>query len=571
MTTWAAWRRYRQLYDRAGRSLLVIGLLTAAGAAAVLPIPIFIQLALDDAIGEGRSGYLLMLGAGLIGVQLVGAAITVARRYVVAQRTKAATRELRAQAAAKLYDVSIDYHRHAEMSTLHDWMVQETARIDTMADVALSRFGPSLATSVALGGVLVYLNWVLFLLTMAVVPLIVVAHRLVMPRVREAVRAGRLGFRSFSDKVLFVLRTMDLTRRRAAESAELESMYERLTHVERVEFRSMYLNSFYNAVQNSLVATTAVVILVVGGTSVINGTLSIGELFAFYAGLALFRGPLSSTLTSLPELTAGLQSLVQVYEFLEEPDSRPYDGARQLDFTGRVSMQGVEFDYGTGPLVREADLELVPGRVSALVGPNGSGKSTIVGLLLGSYRPHRGTLTADGIPYDELDIRALRRSIGIVPQEPTIISGSISENIAYGVPTATPDEVERAARLAEAHAFISQLPNGYAEEITFDGLTLSGGQRQRIAIARALVARPRLLVLDEPTNHIDAEVFEVLLDRLAGLDDAPAVLLISHHPDIHRWADDLYRIQDGFLAWTGSGDPDRTRTAVREPWSNEAP
>jgi len=569
MTQWQAWRRYRELYAGARSSMLAIGLLTVAGALVVLPIPILIKLALDDAISEERAGYLLALGVGLAGLQVASAAISVVRRRIVTRQTKSATRQLRRAMSEKLYQVSIDYHRHTEISKLHDWTVNETNRIDAMADIALSRFGPSLAIAIALSGVLLVLNWFLYLITMSVVPLMVLVHRLMMPRVREATRDQRRSFRRFSDKVLFVLRTMDLTRRRAAEDRELESMSSRLGTLEHDDWRKGNLQTSYAAAQQTLVAVAAVFILVVGGTSVINGDLSIGDLFAFYAGLAMLRGPLTLTLTSLPELTAGAQSLVQVYEFLEDPDRRPYDGTVSIDFTGRVSMEGVAFDYGLGPLIRQADLELAPGRVSALVGLNGSGKSTIVSLILAAYRPGSGSLVADGVPYPDLDIRSLRRAIGVVPQEATIISGSIFENIAYGIEEPSMEQVQQAASLAAAHDFILELPDGYHTEITFDGLTLSGGQRQRIAIARALISRPRLLILDEPTNHIDAELFEELLDRLVTLDDAPAVLLISHHPDVKRWADDLYRIQDGFLTWVAPGAPDRTRVTSSDPATDE--
>lgn len=565
MTAWEAWTRYRTHYAGAGRSLLGIAALVVAGALLVLPIPIVIQQALDAAIPEGRRGYLLVLGIGLVLLQAASTVVIVIRKRVATRHTKAATRRLRQQLSEKLYDVSIDYHRRSEVSTLHDWVVQETSRVDAMADVALSVFAPSLAVAIGLSAVLIYLNWVLYLITISVVPLMVLTHRLVMPRLREAIRANRLGFRSFADKILFVLRTMDLTRRRAAEERELDELDVRLRHLEQVDWESSNLSTIYGSMQQTVVATAAALILVVGGISAINGALTVGELFAFYAGLALLRSPLTFTLTSIPDLTAGLQSLTQVYEFLEDPDRRPYDGASVIDFTGRVSLQGISFDYGQAPLIREANLELSPGRVSALVGRNGSGKSTVVSLILGTYRPKAGTVVADGVPYDDLDLKALRRHMGVVPQEPTIISGSVFENIAYGIAEPRMDDVVRAARLSAAHDFISALPHGYETEITFDGLTLSGGQRQRIAIARALVANPRLLILDEPTNHIDAELFEALLDRLVSVEGSPAVLLISHHPSIDRWADDLYRIQDGFLTWVGSGNPDRTRIVSRDP------
>lgn len=551
MTIWEAWHRYYRLYRRAGRSLALVSALTLVGAGVLLPIPLLIKLALDDAITQERTGLLFALGVALVGLQSASALIDVWRRRIVTNKTKAATARLRAALIDKLYSVSITYLRHAEIGTLHDWLVHETNRVDAMADTLLSRFIPAVATSLAVSAVLLTINWRLYVLMMSVVPVVFLFHRLLMPHVKEAARRQRGSFQRFSTHALFMLETMDLTRLKAAEQQESEVADRHLEDVRDADWKLVNLQTGYRSGQHTLIAISGIVILVFGGVAVVRGSLSLGELFAFYAGLALLRGPLTMMLTAVPQMITGTQALAQVYDFLEESDHRPYDGTQLVSFTGRVSLEGVAFDYGLGPLIRQADLELAPGRVTAMVGLNGSGKSTIVSLILGFYRPQTGTVVADGIPYADLDILALRRAIGVVPQEPIIISGTIAENIAYGVPTATSTDIIEVAELALAHGFISQLPEGYETQITHRGLTLSGGERQRIAIARALLTHPKLLVLDEPTNHIDAEIFEVMLDLLVSLPEAPAVLLISHHPNIHAWADDVYRIQDGFLVWEG--------------------
>ena len=250
----------------------------------------------------------------------------------------------------------------------------------------------------------------------------------------------------------------------------------------------------------------------------IDGRLTLGALFSFYAGVALLRSPLDQGVYAMPLVIGGEPSLARVEEFLAEADERPYDGTRRTDFAGGIGLHTVTFGYGDGNVLEDVSLTIRPGEVTALVGPNGAGKSTVVDLILGFYRPDSGHLSADGVRFDEIDLRHLRRSIGLVEQEPVMIDGTIAENLTYGMPELAVDDYHRAARLATADAFISQLPAGYDTVIGDAGLTLSGGQRQRLTIARALVRRPRLLILDEPTNHLDEKSLHEVFENLWALD-----------------------------------------------------
>ncbi|MFC1488445.1 ATP-binding cassette domain-containing protein [Thermodesulfobacteriota bacterium] len=186
-----------------------------------------------------------------------------------------------------------------------------------------------------------------------------------------------------------------------------------------------------------------------------------------------------------------------------------------------------------------------PNQMVALVGPNGAGKSTIVNLILGFYRPQEGGLFADDCPYVNMDIVHFRRQIGVVTQDPIIFSGTVLENITYGSPEANTDQVVRAAELAVAHEFILRLPEGYDTFVGGRGVLLSGGQRQRIAVARALLRRPQLLILDEPTHHLDKTGVYELMGNLKRLEQVPSILIISHDVDILDAADQSYYLKEG--------------------------
>jgi ABC-type bacteriocin/lantibiotic exporter with double-glycine peptidase domain len=199
-------------------------------------------------------------------------------------------------------------------------------------------------------------------------------------------------------------------------------------------------------------------------------------------------------------------------------------------------------------VLRGVSVAVDPGERLVIVGPNGAGKSTLVSLILGLYRPQRGSLFADDVPYDEIDMRVLRSSIGVVMQDPIVFSGSIRDNIAFGTPGLDDAAVRRAAELATASRFIDRMPEGLETQVGDEGVLLSGGQRQRLAIARALARRPALLILDEPTTYLDAASAGELMENLRRLDPAPAVLLVTHDPLITGYGDRAVELRDGRLA-----------------------
>jgi ABC-type bacteriocin/lantibiotic exporter with double-glycine peptidase domain len=196
-------------------------------------------------------------------------------------------------------------------------------------------------------------------------------------------------------------------------------------------------------------------------------------------------------------------------------------------------------------VLRIVNLTLEPKESVALIGPNGAGKSTLTHLILGFYRPQTGRVFIDEYPLEELDVTHLRRQIGVVTQQPIIFSGTIWENITYGTPQLSKAQVIKSAQLATAHEFIELLPEGYNTLVGENGMALSGGQRQRIAIARALLRKPNLLILDEPTNHMDLESVERLMLNLKFLEGAPTILIISHDFKIARKAQRIYFLEDG--------------------------
>ncbi|MGD2051229.1 MAG: ABC transporter ATP-binding protein, partial [Acidimicrobiia bacterium] len=518
------------------------------------PLPLIIKYALDEAIPSRSTSRILTVGAVLIAMELASGGITLLRRWLVIRETKQATRDIRHAMALKLHDVSIDYHRRHEVGLLHDRIVQQTQRVDSMTDLLLSTFFPTVLLAVGISAILIGINWLLALVTFTIVPLLSMNHRWLRPRVQRAVKDYQKGYAGFSAGVLFSLRSIELTRARGAEAQDVARQDAHLDALERKDARMTWLRGLYGTTQQTLLALSATLILVVGGVTYAGGHITLGDLFAYYAGLALLRGPLVTSFAAVPAIVEGRQALTHLFDLSNEEDRNPYQGTRTVDLTGRIEGHGITFGYGDEALLTGVDFALEPGVVTMVAGPNGSGKTSLVSLILGFYRPWEGTLTVDGVDYDEIDMPTLRRQIGVVSQEGVIVTGTVAENICYGFPDATGAEMRRAAHLATVDDFIDTLERGFDEPLTFDGKTLSGGQRQRIAIARALLRNPRLLILDEPTNHLDAGTLRRVLGNLTRLENSPAVLIISHHPRVVDHVDRLYRIDEGRVVL----EPNRT-------------
>jgi ABC-type bacteriocin/lantibiotic exporter with double-glycine peptidase domain len=274
--------------------------------------------------------------------------------------------------------------------------------------------------------------------------------------------------------------------------------------------------------------------------------VTIGGLLGFYAVLALLLRQLQLIGTSAQDVMLGLESIERIERFLALPSEEPYEGGtRTIGFAGSIALEDVTFGYGGEPVIRGMSLAFRSGERVAVVGPNGAGKSTLVSLVMGIHRPQSGRVLADGVAYEELDMRAFRRQVGVVLQDPVILPGSIRDNIAFGRPAATDDEVRAAAAAATAAAFIERLPARYETKVGDEGVGLSGGQRQRIAIARALLAEPALLLLDEPTTYLDDEAVPALMDNLERLPRAPTVVLVTHDPHAAAQADRVIELRDG--------------------------
>ncbi len=546
-----AWRFYARFYRSTYPWLLLSVLVSALQSLLVIPVALIVRFAFDTAIPAKDTSALMACGLALVLLNVLSMGANLSARYITLRTTKFAICELRGQLLDKLYQLSREYLTRHESSALHTLIVQDSERLDMMSNALIAQVLPSAMVSTLLVGVLFYLHPLLCVLALLVLPCVWLFSRRMGKSVRAQVQTFHRAYARFSEGVLFALQQIDLTRLQAAEPFERARQLRAHDQLRVVSARMAWQQLAYGVVQNIMLSTIGMCVLIVGGVLVAQAALSIGALLSFFLALTALTSQLGTVVSNVPLVIWWQESLLSLYRFMQSEAPLPYAGTRQIVFTGDVEFDRVSFGYAGEHLLCDVDLRLQRGEIVAIVGANGSGKSTLAHLLLGFYRPTRGEVRVDGVPLAELDLISLRRQIGTLVQDPVIFPATVRENITYGNPEAHPTDVERAARAALAHEFISQLPQGYETLVGEHGVLLSGGQRQRVALARAVLRRPPLLILDEPTNHLDADAVSELVGHLRTLDESPAILLISHAPEVAAVADRIYRLHDGCLTLNG--------------------
>lgn len=549
--SWQAWRHYFGYYRGFRLRLGLVSAVALFQATLLVPVALIVRNAFDRMIPAKDFHGLVLAGAGILGLYAFSHTLVLFTRYQTLKISKAAIQRFRDDLLRKVYALSRNYHTRADRQKLHTHIVQDTERLDVMTNAAITFLFPSALMSLALAAVLAYLNAWLFLLLLLVLPVLFLAGRFIGRKFRRHVKRFHEKFEGFSKGMHFILRMIDLTRTVSAEDREIERQSRVHEELRETSGRMAWIGTAYTATQNMLVVCGGLLILVVGGRSVIEQRISLGDLLAFYFGFGLLREHLRTVYNSVPDIVAGTESLGHLYRILHLEDELPYRGSRRVALQGNIRFDDVSFGYGAEPILKNVGLQILPGRTYALVGANGSGKSTLLNLVLGFYRPQSGRVFAEGLPYDDLDMAALRAQIGVVLQDPMLFPGTLRENIAYGMPEAGDAAVQAAAALANADGFIRALSQGYDSPLGENGVLLSGGQGQRIALARALLRRPSLLILDEPTNHLDALAVRALRDNLTAHFRHIAILVVSHDERMVEMSDEVFLMEEGRIVATG--------------------
>lgn len=543
-----AWKYFIKLFKGKYQALIWASFGSAAQALLIVPVVLLIKYSFDKVIPEKNLNLLIIIGIAIFFLRLINSLISIWLRNIHIRIINISVFRLRKDLIKKLYRFSRNFHTGHDQKILHTRIVQDTERLANMGTALISRIFPSLVISLALCAVLVFLNWKLLIIIMLMVPVLFLANQYIGKSVKKRVFVFQRAFESFSKGVFFVLKYMDLTVIQSNEANEIERQKKILRDLQDKTGKMAIIFTLNSQVQEILSGLIGIVIIILGGIAVATQKMTLGEFISFYVTANFLNKYINSLTTSIPEVIAGRESLFTLYQLANTQDFVPYQGLEKTGSISSVSLRSVSFGYTDQPVLENINLELTPKSTIAIFGPNSAGKTTIINLILGLYKPSKGSLFADGKPYDELDISRLRQSFGVVMQHPQLFSGTISENILYGIGEPGTGQMLKASEIALADNFIRKLPDGYETQIGEDGVLLSGGECQRLAIARALLRQPGILILDEPTNHLDAVVVKEIMVNLENLENRPAILLISHDMNVVNYAKKIYKLEKGELS-----------------------
>ena len=504
----------------------------------------------DDALRR----YALLIG----GVAIVRLVISVARRLVAGRVSLAIEFDLRNLIYVHLQSLELAFFDRQQTGQL-----MSRATVDLQAVRFFLGYGLVFITqsglTILLAAVAMFLiDPVLAALSLLPVPFVVVVATRYGRRSRPAQQEVQQRIAELTADVEENISGVRVVKAFAAEPRQLQRFDGSAQRVFDQSMIATRLRAFYNPFIGFLPSLGLAVILLLGGRQVVNGSLSLGDFTAFYAYLLLLIGPMRSLGIVLGLAQRATASGARLFEILDrEPGLVAPPGAPPLpEGRGRVELRDVTFEYETAPrpALRDIDLVVEAGTTVALVGATGSGKTTLVQLLARLYDVSEGAVLIDGADVRSVDLPSLRGAISVVDDDPFLFSASVADNIAYGRPDASRDEVERAAERAQAAGFIAELPDGYDTRIGERGLTLSGGQRQRIAIARALLSDPRILVLDDATSSVDASTEQAIKNALREVMAGRTTFVIAHRLSTIALADDIVVLEGGRIAARGTHD-----------------
>jgi ABC-type multidrug transport system fused ATPase/permease subunit len=557
--SWAQTRRRVAMLVRLarpypGRTTLALVTLVAFTLVALLP-PYLSKVAVDDGVLEGDLTVLTIVVVAFVGAGLAAFALSGLQTYFTGWVGERALADLRIRLFRHLQRLSLGFFERNRTGAIVSRITNDIEALDQLLTDGLSSLVQNGLVVIGTAAVLFFLDWRLALATLVVLPLMAGVTAWFRMRSNRAYRRVR-------ERLGLVTATLaeDISGMRVVQSFTREptsqTSFRGINDAYRsANYETVVLNGVYFPTVDVLSTLATAIVLGFGGALVLDGSVTVGTLFAFTLYLSNFFDPvqqLSQLYNTFLSATAALDRIIVVLD--EEPEVVDASDARQLPrIKGHVHFQHVGFGYGNLPEVLHGiDLDVPPGTTVALVGHTGAGKSTIAKLLARFYDPRRGRLTIDGHDLRQVTQSSLRRQLGIVPQEGFLFAGTVAENIAFGRPEARRDEIQKAGRAVGVDEFVDTLPHGYDTELGERGFRLSLGQRQLVAFARALLADPRILILDEATSSVDIGTERRIEQGLRRLLAGRTAFVIAHRLSTIQRADLIVVLDHGRIVEQGT-------------------
>jgi len=550
-------RRLLGYMGRFRRRSAMLLLVVLSNTAFNLVPPILFMMAIDRYIANLDLIGLALISAAFVAVSLLTFASQFSQRYLINWLGSRMEYDIRMDMFRHLQRLSLRYYARREVGGI---ISRVTNDVDKISELVTSGLVSAITDVVTLCGIVAIMLWMntrLSLITFTVIPMIVAFMVFWGRRVRTVYRRTRRTIASVSAKIeesVSGMREIQSFSREAATRREFERA--NISNMEANVEASRIMSAFWPAV-SVFSAVGNCLVLWFGGSAVMRGALTVGVLFGFMSYLNRFFWPIQDLSMFWNNVQSAMAAAERVFgimdtevEITEKPDAEELPRVE-----GRVAYEGVTFGYDPDhPVLRDIDLTIEPNATVALVGPTGAGKTTMINLLYRFYDPQRGRITVDGRDLRDLQLRSLRRQMAIVLQDPFLFSGTIRENIRYGNPDASDEEVVAVSKAVGAHEFIEALPAGYETDVRERGGRLSMGQRQLISLARALLAEPRILIMDEATSSIDAYTELIIKQALEKVLGNRTSIVIAHRLSTVRNADLIVVLDKGRIVERGRHD-----------------
>ena len=526
--------------------------LGAMGATVVIP---YLTGQVIDATRNGEREPIALLAGAIVIAGVLRLALSVTRRLVAGRVSLGVEADLRNRLYAHLQALELGFFDAQQTGQLMSRATVDLQAVRFFLGYGLVFLVQSALTIVLAAGAMVFLQPELAVLALLPVPFVVMVAQRYGRRARPALQAVQQRIAELTADVEENVSGVRVVKAFAAEPRQRDRFRASVARVFEQSMHATRMRAFYNPLIGFLPSIGLALVLLVGGRQVIDGRLTLGDFTAFYVYLLMLMAPMRQLGMALGQAQRATASGARLFELLDrQPQLSESAGAVALPAgDGRVELRRVTFTYPTAgaPALRDVDLAIEPGTTVALVGATGSGKSTLMQLLPRLYDVDSGSVLIDGADVRQVRLPSLRGAIALVTDDPFLFSATVHENIAYARPDARRADVRAAAERAQAHAFIEALPDGYETRIGERGLTLSGGQRQRLAIARALLADPRILVLDDATSSVDASTEQAIKVALREVMRGRTTLVIAHRLSTIALADDIVVLERGRVVARG--------------------
>jgi len=543
------WRNFVVPY----RELLIKGIVCfLVASTAGLAAPIVIKVLIDDALSNGNIKYLHIIIASILALYFIRGLFSFVHGHCMARAGNDMVAKTRHTMFCRLQLQDYAYFVNTPTGEIMSLFTNDLLLLQQAVTVGISDCIVESINLLAIMCIMIYFDWELALVTFVTIPFIILAIGHFNKKIAILGDRVEQTLAKVTDHVHHSLRSLNIIQSYVREEFEYKRFSGQIHNAASEYLKLQHLNAILIPLVEFLAALGLTIIIWFGGREVINGNLTIGGMFAFLIYIINLPAPIRKISEAFTKLKLGMVAWHRITSLNEQPRSI-VDGTICLKkIEGKVEFRNVAFNYSKNMgILKDINISAAPNEIVAIAGPSGAGKSSFANLLLRFYDPADGGIFIDGIDLRTVKVNDLRRNIGFIQQQPTLFNTSILDNIKYGQPDASFNQVVQAAKQANAHEFITKLPQGYNTLVGECGSSLSGGQRQRIALARALILEPAILLLDEPTASLDAKAERQVIDAIRSASYGRTTFMITHRLSTIVNSDKVVYLANGQIVEAG--------------------